>query len=69
MTDTFLDSVVALHQAAVGPRALIRDRRLKLVPATSGGFRLPPFYHWLLLPFSKRPVCFNLSSKYSSSNI
>lgn len=56
VTDVFLDSVVPLYQAVTGPEPLIRDRRFKLVPA-AGGFKLPSFYHWLLLPFSKRPVC------------
>ena len=52
----FLDSITPLHTATAAARPLITDRRLKLVPATPGGYRLPGFYHWLLLPFSKRPV-------------
>ena len=55
MTDVFLSSLVALHAAAAGPAQLMHDRRLKLVAAIDG-FRLPTFYHWLLLPFSKRRV-------------
>ena len=55
VADVFLGSLTALHAAVTGPMPLIRDRRLKLVPAT-GGFQLPGFYHWLLLPFSKRQV-------------
>ena len=51
----FLGSLAPLHAAAAGPAPLLRDRRLKLVPA-AGGFRLPAHYHWLLLPFSKRKV-------------
>jgi hypothetical protein len=55
VTDVFLGSLAALHTAVAGPTPFIRDRRLKLVPAT-GGFQLPGFYHWLLLPFSRRQV-------------
>ena len=55
VTDVFLGSLAALHAAAAGPAPLLRDRRLKLVPAV-GGFRLPSHYHWLLLPFSRRKV-------------
>ena len=56
VTDVFLESVVPLHQAVTGSGPLIKDRRIKLVPATAGGYQLPGFYHWLLLPFSERPV-------------
>ncbi len=63
VTDVFLGSLAALHAAAAGPAPLLRDRRLKLVPAV-GGFRLPSHYHWLLLPFSKRKVCHIGSSEH-----
>ena len=55
VTDVFLGTLTALHTAVAGPAPFIQDRRLKLVPAT-GGFQLPDFYHWLLLPFSRRQV-------------
>lgn len=56
VTDVFLESVVPLHQAVTGSGPLIKDRQFKLVPVTAGGYQLPAFYQWLLLPFSKRPV-------------
>ncbi len=41
--------------AAGSDAPLLLDRGAKLTPVTDG-FQLPDFYHWLLFPFSQRPV-------------